>query len=80
MPRIIEEVFQDFANNLVLPGDRLTAAVEKSQQVSEWAKRKVKSFGSFFGGSYRRGTDIAQESLKLHLLLSQKHFFDSDEK
>lgn len=79
MPNIIEEAFQDFAKNLVLPGDCLTAAVEKSQQVSEWAKRKVKSFGSFFGGSYRRGTDIPQESLKLHLLLSQKHFFDSDE-
>jgi hypothetical protein len=79
LPSIIDEVFQNFAKNLVLPGERLTPTMEKSQQVSEWAKRKLKSFGSFFGGSYRRGTDIPQESLKLHLLLSQKHFFDSDE-
>lgn len=79
MPRMIEHVFQDFAKNLVLPGDQLAPAIEKSRQVSEWAKRKVKSLGSFFGGSYRRGTDIPQDSLKLHLLLSQKHYFDCDE-
>lgn len=79
MPSNIDQVFENFAKNLVLPGDHLTHAVEKSLQVTEWAKRKIKSYGSFFGGSYRRGTDIPQESLKLHLLLRQKHYFDCDE-
>lgn len=79
MPNIVEEVFQEFANNLVLPIKRLQPAMDKGQQVSEWAKRKLKSFGSFFGGAYRRGTDMPQDILKLHLLMSHKHFYDCDE-
>ncbi|MFX4261642.1 SMODS domain-containing nucleotidyltransferase [Pelotomaculum propionicicum] len=79
MPNNIDQIFKEFAEKLVLPADRLKPAIEKSRQVSEWAKRKIKSHGSFFGGSYRRGTDIPQESLKLHLLLSRKHYYDSNE-
>jgi hypothetical protein len=76
---IVEEVFREFSNNLFMPINRLQPAIDKGQQVSEWAKRELKSFGSFFGGSYRRGTDMPQDSLKLHLLLSQKNYYDCGE-
>lgn len=79
MPNSVEKAFQYFADSLVLPGEHLKAAIEKSNRVGEWAKRKIKSNGSFFGGSYRRGTILPQESLKFHILLGQKHFFDCNE-
>jgi hypothetical protein len=79
LPDIVDEVFLDYANNLVLPVNQLQPAKDKGQQVSEWAKRKLKAYGSFFGGSYRRGTDMPQDSLKLHLLLNQKQYYDCDE-
>jgi hypothetical protein len=79
LPNMLDMFFEEYTKYLALPGEHLPQALEKSQQVSDWAKRKIKSFGSFYGGSYRRGTDMSQDSLKLHLLLTRKHFFDCDE-
>ncbi len=79
MPDIIDEVFQDFTKHLILPGEHLQLALEKSQQVSDWVRQKFKSSGSFIGGTYRRGTDMPNDSLKIHLLLSRSYFYDCGE-
>ncbi len=79
MPYSVEKAFGHFAAGLSLPGAQLKAALEKSDQVNEWARRRLKAKGSFFGGSYRRGTELPQESLKYYLLLSQRHFFECNE-
>jgi len=75
----MEKAFQDFAASLEMPGEGLKAALEKSEQVSEWIKSKLKVNGTFPGGSYRRGTGMPLDSLKLHLVLSQKYYYDCKE-
>lgn len=75
----VEKAFEQFAAGLTLPAAQLKVAMGKSDQVNEWARRRLKASGSFFGGSFRRGTALPQESLKFYLLLSQRHFFDSNE-
>jgi hypothetical protein len=79
LPDIIDEVFQDFTKHLILPGEHLQLALGKSRQVSDWVRRKLKSSGSFLGGTYRRGTDMPNDSLKMHLLLSRRYFYDCGE-
>lgn len=78
MPNV-EKAFQNFSASLELPGERLKAALERSEQVTDWIKRKLKVTGTFLGGSYRRGTGMPLDSLKLHLVLSPKYFFDCRE-
>jgi hypothetical protein len=79
LPDIIDDVFQDFTKHLVLPGEHLQQTLGKSRQVSDWSRRKLKSSGSFLGGTYRRGTDMPDDSLKMHLLLSRRYFYDCAE-
>lgn len=79
MPGNINRYFQEFTETLALPADRMKPAMEKSKQVNEWSKQRIKSYGCFLGGSHRRGTDIPQESLKLHLLLSREHYYGCNE-
>jgi hypothetical protein len=79
LPDSVEKAFGHFAAGLSLPVSQLKAAMEKCDQVNEWARRRLKSSGSFLGGSYRRGTALPQESLKYYLLLSQRHFFECNE-
>jgi len=75
----VDKAFQNFAAGLVPPRESLNAAIEKSEQVSKWAKQKLKLTGTFYGGSYRRGTAMPLDSLRLHLLLSQKYYYDFNE-
>lgn len=78
MPNV-EQVFQSFAAGLELPRKDLQNALKKGEQVTEGLKRKLKVNSTFLGGSYRRGTDMPLDSLKLHLVLSPKYYFDCKE-
>lgn len=78
MPNI-EKAFQAFAAGLEIPGGALKAALEKSEQVAQWGRRKLKITGTFTGGPYRRGTDVPQDNLVFHLVLSPKYFYDCKE-
>ncbi|TEB11564.1 hypothetical protein [Pelotomaculum propionicicum] len=79
MPESVEKAFGLFAAGLSLPAEQLQAALEKSSRVNNWARQRLNSSGSFYGGSYRRGTALPQESLKFHLLLGAKHYFSCNE-
>lgn len=78
MPNV-EKAFQDFAASLKPPGEQLKASIEKSKQVGEWFKRELKVTGTFPGGAYRRGTGMPMDSIRLHLVMSSKYFYNCRE-
>lgn len=75
----VEKAFEKFAAGLKIPKERLKITLERSEYLSEWFKRKLKVTGTFHGGSYRRGTGMPLDSLKLHLIFSQKYYYEYKE-
>lgn len=54
----------------------MPATLAESEEISRWLKDKLKVKSIFWGGPYRRGTTLPSDSLRLHLILGSKHFYD----
>jgi len=72
----VEQAFQQFVEGFKIPGDYEDLASERSEQLKHFLKKEIGVNEVFWGGSYRRGTSMDLDSIKLHVVLSPKYFYN----